>query len=355
MAYNIPKLDLDITGTNPDNRIVDEPHTLTGTGNRAISVNYGPFFAESVIVRSSGDVLERGKDYQIVELHQEATMKYGKEISSVILIINPQIPPQVTVTYQALGGHYAYSDYAIANLYQSVINDNRPVAWENIFNKPDAYPPTLHRHLLEDLYGFEPVVDILERIRNVLTIGQASFLAELMKLLTEVKCEEAGMALPNNRLVAKDHMLHFMTMKYMLSDIRVYDVFCSSFRGEYINVKIEKLPSAPDIVYWELYDPYNLTIDFAISKGSIDLRKSNNIRLYIPTNVKTNTLYLGIKYNPSDVDFAAVTYKLRLVDPNIATTIDPILLSDYDGADKMDFSNLELYTDVDQEKILDYL
>jgi hypothetical protein len=183
MPYNVTVLDLDITGTNPANKIVDEPHTLApGLQVRSIAPNLGPFFGESIIVKnSSGVTLTRGTDYQLVELHQEATLKYGKEIFSVILIINSAVSSNVTITYQALGGHYTYNDNAIINLYNTVITDNRPVNWANVLNKPDQYPPSVHSHLLEDVFGFEAVVDYLERIKRAITLGQTSIILEILQ------------------------------------------------------------------------------------------------------------------------------------------------------------------------------
>ena len=183
MPYNVTVLDLDITGTNPANKIADEPHTLApGLQVRSIAPNLGPFFGESIIVKnSSGVTLTRGTDYQLVELHQEATLKYGKEIFSVILIINSAVSSNVTITYQALGGHYTYNDNAIINLYNTVITDNRPVNWTNVLNKPDQYPPSVHSHLLEDVFGFEAVVDYLERIKRAITLGQTSIILAILQ------------------------------------------------------------------------------------------------------------------------------------------------------------------------------
>lgn len=185
MPYNVTVLDLDITGTNPANKIVDEPHTLApGLQVRSVAPNLGPFFGESIIVKNdSGVVLTRGTHYQLVELHQEASLKYGKEIFSVILIINTTVSSNVTVTYQALGGHYTYNDNSIVNLYNAVITDNRPVNWANVINKPDQYPPTIHNHLIEDIYGFEAVVDYLERIKRAITLGQTSIVLEIIREL----------------------------------------------------------------------------------------------------------------------------------------------------------------------------
>lgn len=324
MPYNLVRLELDITGKNPDNKIIDEPHTLTTNQVRSIAVNYGPFYAESVIVRNGATVYVRGSDYQIVELHQEATLKYGKEISSVILILNPSISSPVTVTYQALGGHYCYDDSAIANLYQSVINDNRPVDWVNVIDKPEQYPPTLHRHLVDDLYGFESVVDYLERIKQAITLGQVDVVLEIIKgLLFRYTCKELPKVIPLNKILTYDAFLHFITYKKLINQVSVRYKDCQQYLGDSFSVEIDSTgyPSNQTL-YLEFYSS-------EINKGKLfdNLQykvTTNNgtqvFRYYLPTMnyIMGVPLYMGIKINPDDQEYTAVTYLANV--PPIKTT-----------------------------------
>lgn len=164
---------LDPTGLNPDNLVIAEEHQTTANSVRAVAPNSGAFFAESMLVYDSdtNTQLTAGTDYKCVELLQDATLKYGKEICVLLLIINPAVSSSVTITYQAVGGQFQYDGSAIANLYETVIKDNRPVDWENVLNRPLEYPPTMHNHLLEDVYGFEPVVAAIERVRNAILLS----------------------------------------------------------------------------------------------------------------------------------------------------------------------------------------
>lgn len=164
---------LDPTGVNPDNFVNGEVKTLATTQIRAIAPTYGPFFTETVAVfdHGNGRVLVRGVDYKIVDLLQTATLRFGKEIAQVILIINPAVGSQARVNYQVLGGEYQSSSESLINLYESFLADGRPVDWTEVLNKPTQYTPTLHRHFLEDIYGYEPVVVALERIRNAIVLS----------------------------------------------------------------------------------------------------------------------------------------------------------------------------------------
>ena len=221
-----------------------------------------------------------------MELHQEATLKYGKEISSVILIINPNINSSVTVTYQALGGHYTYSDTAIANMYQSVITDNRPVDWTNLFNKPTEFNPTIHRHLLDDIYGFEPIVDYLERIKRAITLGQTSIVLEIVSsLLSKFNCGELPKVLPNNKLIQYDSLLFFLSRRKLLNNIWVDKKDCVWYKGDSAIIQIDTSGYPVNtILYWEFYKPDSNVGLFSKKFGSFKTNGSVvEVQIYVPS------------------------------------------------------------------------
>lgn len=332
MPFNIPVLDLDPTGLNVNNKIVDEPHTLSNRPVRSIATNYGPFFADSVIVKDGAISLARGSDYQIVELHQEATLKYGKEISSVILIINSQVNSELTVTYQALGGHYTYSDTAIANMYQSVIDDNRPVEWTNVFNKPTEFNPTIHRHLLDDVYGFEPIVDYLERIKRAITLGQTTVVLEIVNsLLSKFNCKELPKCLPSNKLIQYDALLYFLSRRKILRNIWVDKKECVWYKGDSAIIQIDTSAYPVNTtLYWEFYKP-DLNVGlFGTKSGSFKTNGGiKEIQIYVPSedNQIEYPLYLGIKENTAQEDFVAVTYLIDIREHISTDYILPYLIN----------------------------
>lgn len=168
--YRFP---LDPTGVNRDNAVNGEVHQMTNSAIRAVAPVYGGYFTDSLKVydHQTGRLLDRDVDYQCVELLQDATMRYGKEICVMILVINQTVTSQVRLNYQVVGGEFQYDGSAIINLYETAMADNRPIDWANVSNKPQDYPPSLHRHLLEDVYGFEPVVAALERLRSAVILS----------------------------------------------------------------------------------------------------------------------------------------------------------------------------------------
>ena len=360
MPPPVIRFELDITGTNPDNRVIDEPHTVnTLTPVRSIVPTYGPFFAESLIVRSGATTLTRGVDYQIVELHQEATLKYGKEISSVILILNSTLGPNFTITYQVLGGHYTYSDEPIANLYEAVINDNRPVDWANIINKPDAYPPTLHRHLMDDLYGFEYIVNYLERIKRAITLGQTAIVLDIINtLLTNFKCKEPNVVLPTKKLISHDVLMYVLSKRKIISNISVDVVQCDNYKAQSLIFVIDtsNLPNNTP-VYWYLYNGITVaSVLYSITSGVVYSTGSETyVSIYTPSidGFVDDPLYIGVKLDPNSYEFDAVTYRLSFKEVTY-TTDNHIYYMYTDTKELFHTAEIISYAEDDEKRIFYY-
>ena len=318
MSYEHFVLELDPTGQNSDNLILGESHSLSSRPTRSIAPQHGAFFADSLILRSEATVWgARGVDYQIVELHQEATLRFGKEICSVILVLNPSIPSDVTISYQALGGPYAHNDKAIANLYQSVINDSRPIAWENVFDKPTEFNPTIHRHLLDDVYGFEPVVDYLERIKRAITLGQTEVVLSIIdRALSNFDYQELPKILPSTKTVQYDALLYFLSRRKILSNIWVEAIGKEWRKGSegVIRVDTSGYPVGTTL-YWEFYSPDGPIALFTVKhKAFVTTGGIMELRIYVPAETySANThLYIGIKEALTDEEYKAVTYRITI-------------------------------------------
>lgn len=320
MPVNQVSLDLDPTGRNIDNKIGPEPFTLSNRPVRSIAAKRGPFFADSCQVFSGVQLLQRGVHYQFAELHQEATLKYAKEIFSVILIIDSSLPTTGTIVYQALGGHYQYDDAAIGNLYETVISDNRPIDYfTGIINKPYEFQPTNHRHLLDDIFGFEPVVDYLERIKRAITLGQTDVLLAVLKALAgKFQCKELPKILPNSKFVQYDALLYFLSRRKLLSNTWIDTICCKWFKGDsaLFEVDTSGYPLGT-VLYWELYAPTGQIALFSKKKGSLVGNGGIvQISLYVPSEnyVNNELLYLGVKEDPEAIDFKAVSYTIDVVE-----------------------------------------
>jgi hypothetical protein len=164
--------------------VVGEQHTLPNRTIRALAPLYGAFFTESVVVRdrSNNQVLQRNVQYTATELYEFPTGRWGKEICGIILITDEAVSNEVEVDYQALGGEYSTNVDAIVSMFNEAMLE-RPVSWPNILGQPDDFNPAAHFHDVGDIYGFEYVVNALERLRTAVLIGDAASHEEILKYI----------------------------------------------------------------------------------------------------------------------------------------------------------------------------
>ncbi len=181
---------LDTTGTNPDNKITDEVHTLSTKRVRTIAPIHNPFFKDSVVIKdTANNRILQDTEYRFYSLQQLASAKYGKEIYNIVLITNTSVSSNISITYQTLGGEYNRSFDGIKELIEQLYDDNRPVSWPNISDVPESFDPLLHLHNVNDLIGFEYVVAALERLRTV-TMTKALLLADDVLKIYDAKLQD---------------------------------------------------------------------------------------------------------------------------------------------------------------------
>lgn len=172
------KYPLDLTGNHPNNRILREPHILPNGIHRAIVPKYGAFYTRSLVVREvvSGEILTPRMDYHAIQMHQEATIKSGLEVCMAVVVINTEIDSSIEIDYQAVGGDYTFSVNAMQTVIETLDLDQRPVNWGDLIARPLEFPPAPHIHDAGDLYGFEYLIDAIDRLRDayLLTSGCAA-------------------------------------------------------------------------------------------------------------------------------------------------------------------------------------
>lgn len=189
MVMAVWKYDLDLSGTNPNNLVSGEVHTIPQTTGRAFASNYGPFYSDSVVVtvKDTGEVLVNGVGYQCLYLYSDATAASGKPVTAVINILDASVVGDVLVDYQVVGGPYSSNAYALEDLIALLQIDNRAIAWENITNKPVTFPPQPHLHAATDLYGLEWVVDALNEITQAVMLGDSASHDQIYLRIATVK------------------------------------------------------------------------------------------------------------------------------------------------------------------------
>ena len=324
MPLNAFRYELDPTGVNPDNLIVGEIHTLSTLQIRAIAPVEAPFFTNRLQVydHNTGALLNRGTHYQCVELSEEATLRFGKEICSVILIIDPAVSGDVRLNYQTLGGLFTNKSEAIANFYENVIKDDRPVHWVNVLNKPTEYPPTLHRHLLDDLYGFEAIVVALERIRNAIILSDVPAYEALLDYFNKsqaVMTEKEALSLsPMNKLIGYDNLLIMMSKTWSLSEFKIVNVPEVMFEGGYYTFEVRVrdgaiVPNGTQL-YWSIIHKGTGNDDFSESDGYVTITDGVgyfNLTVLNDLDIENQeTIHLTLKAN-------SVTTELLYISPTV--------------------------------------
>lgn len=184
MTNPVIRYSLDGTGINSNNFVNNEPHTLAPLRIRALAPAYGAFFTDSVrIYDSATNTLLTNSQYVCTELATVPSEMYAKEICYLILIIDPVVSNNVTISYQALGGPYNNSGDAILQIYNLINTNSSASSWNNIIH-PEVFPPEPHLHDIGDVYGFEYVTEALERIRGALLLSNAPAFENILSWLT---------------------------------------------------------------------------------------------------------------------------------------------------------------------------
>lgn len=165
---------LDPTGSNPNNLITNDLFSVVPNENTAIVPTQGLYFAPSLIVtdNNTGVTLVRNTDYICIELSGEMTGKYGQEICNAILFLGTNGTVEINLTYQCLGSLAGAEVPQMQQLLQNVTANGNQLNWFNLVNKPLLYTPNNHVNMLSDIYGFEPVVYAIERLTDILKLGQ---------------------------------------------------------------------------------------------------------------------------------------------------------------------------------------
>lgn len=186
----IVKYPLDLTGSNPNNLVITEPHVIGTAKVRAIVPNHGPFYTQDLIIRDNrdGSVLQPDLQYAAMHLYGEAVQRTGLEVCAAIVITDESVSANITIDYQVVGGEFSSSTYAIRTLLEALEIDEREVVWgKNIIGLPTEFPPTHHLHDAGDLYGFEFVVEALEKIHNAIILGDQASRDEIYRYIDVVE------------------------------------------------------------------------------------------------------------------------------------------------------------------------
>lgn len=192
MIPNIYRYPLDLTGDSNNNYMTGEVRAIGTAPNRAIAPQAGAFFGASMQITdlvTNKDLLPT--QFQFQYLHTEATTRTGEEVWGVVVITDPTVAPNVSLSYQALGGENNGTTGTLLKELTTLSNDDRPVALTNITGKPSSYTPVPHMHWIGDTYDWDYVVTALELCLNAMSLAKA---ASYDSTLTYIDQQMAGRA-----------------------------------------------------------------------------------------------------------------------------------------------------------------
>lgn len=296
---------LDPTGENPNNAVVGELHTLSNKQNRVVIPTFNPIFSKGLVVydATTNVQLQRGVDYLCIGFMQEASLKLGQEVVSAIIITNQNISSQVKINYQVVGGLYTNKSNLIYQLYEDVLNDERPVDWVNILNKPSEYTPALHKHLLMDVVGFESVVNSLERISDAITMSNIPAYERMIDLILKLRLTPAT-AEDLYYEINQDRVITIESLKVALQYFDYNTLFLSPNvgavrRGDWIDFKLAASNMDDSIpLFWSILHVTTTDEDFPVLGGRLELR-----------NGQTE---FTVKTIPNDIDPRNLIFRIQI-------------------------------------------
>ena len=156
----------DIVHNNLENQIRGEPFKVDpGIWSRIIVPIHSPFFVDSLKVTfPNGQPMDESQ-YRIYRLMPRLTELTAQKVACMIELLDPTIT-EGKLDYDVVG-EFSLFDTTLLHMVIAASEDDRPVWWENIKNKPVVFPPEWHTHsLLYDIMAFGDFVEVLGMISD---------------------------------------------------------------------------------------------------------------------------------------------------------------------------------------------
>lgn len=169
---------LDLTGASPTNLITNEVHTFATANDRIFPLAAGPFFTIGLKLYhgTTNELLAPVTQYKALHLHRAGSLVSGKEVCAIIIVEDATVPA-VRIEYQCIGGIYSNEATLLHDLIANNPLPDGSVIWGQIFGTPVQFPPVEHLHHIDNIYGAEEIVAVLERLRIAIAAGDSPSIA----------------------------------------------------------------------------------------------------------------------------------------------------------------------------------
>lgn len=199
------KYAFDRYGSSPDNFIVEEPHSVTAAGPQVVLVTNGLFYTKDFSVRldNSAVPLVVGVDYEFIG-QDSFIAAYGLENASAIQLLKP-VTGTLLLTHRLVGGKEGLLNTFTEFLAKAIEKAaERNYSFKDIRNRPAAYPPERHSHVLADLQKWEDLNALLLQIRDAVidtrSLGSSALALSnqdqrILKLISVMQSELSALTL----------------------------------------------------------------------------------------------------------------------------------------------------------------
>lgn len=186
---------LDETGTNPENYIKDEIHTVSSTryaDYNLIVPEFPPFFTKDIVVKYKKNAntafveLKEGADYSLGLYYKGATRVLGMSVYGCLIFNNLDLDGIILVSYRTVGGeHLVDRRHVLETLIENVWNP-REVMWEYVTNRPNLYPPEKHPVDWEDIKKLDDLVKVLKELGDTVATTNKEISDQIAEFLQTI-------------------------------------------------------------------------------------------------------------------------------------------------------------------------
>lgn len=168
MAIDPAGFPLDLTGTNNRNLVLNDTRSITSNEDTVFVPDGGPFYTNSLVIRSGVKVLKPNVDYKCLHVLSDASRDSGLNVCAVIMITSTEVTA-LSMDYQVVGGKYADTVPVIRQLLENAENIERGVNWNtHVYAKPDLFEPAPHFVSGEDFSDWSKVLSGLRAIETAI-------------------------------------------------------------------------------------------------------------------------------------------------------------------------------------------
>lgn len=166
----------DTTGLAPSNLVVDELHTLTEVNANTYRIfipAFAPFYLDNFVLKhidtlGNEIILIPDVQYTLCLLYEGATRSTGKQVYGGISIADSIINGTLKVTYQTIGGEWTADPNYVLNALAELVYNPRTTVWDVVTNKPNQFPPTVHNHHMDTIFGHEALIQSIDNLSDTI-------------------------------------------------------------------------------------------------------------------------------------------------------------------------------------------